>query len=114
MNVNDPRYRGGPQVRVVSLPGGWLGKLLMLCLAVLVGVLALSFSLAILLIVFIVGATIWAYFVIRRALVGSPSRTGRTPTSDAESRSERAASGRVIDGEVLGRDEPDTSADQRR
>lgn len=113
MPFDDPRFRSGPRVRVVSLPGGWFGKLLALCLAVVIGVVALSFSLAILLIVFVVGAAIWAYFIIRRALVGAPARGGQRAPDDGVGRPERSASGRVIEGEVIGRDGADSSGDQR-
>lgn len=108
MAQDDSQFRGGPQVRVVSIPGGWFGKLLALLLAAAIGVLALTFSLAILAVVFVVGLAIWGYFLIRRALLGSPSAPGapqgpgaRRPPPDDES------GGRVIEGEVLGRDDAD-------
>lgn len=113
MTFNDPRFRHGPRVRVVNLPGGWFGKLLALCLAVVIGVVAVSFSLAILLIVFVVGAAIWGYFIIRRAVVGTPARSGRMAPDEGAVRPEESSSGRVIEGEVVGRDRTDSSGDQR-
>ncbi|HEY5763238.1 MAG TPA: hypothetical protein VIS73_08515 [Rhodocyclaceae bacterium] len=108
MAQDDSQFRGGPQIRVVSIPGGWFGKLLALLLAAAIGVLALTFSLAILAVVFVIGLVIWAYFLIRRALLGSPSAS----RSQQASRTRRQApdgepGGRVIEGEVLGRDDAD-------
>lgn len=108
MVQDDSQFRGGPQIRVLSIPGGWFGKLLALLLAAAIAVLALTFSLAILAVAFVVGLAIWGYFLIRRALLGSPPSSraprgaeGRRPPPDDE------AGGRVIEGEVLGRDDGD-------
>lgn len=108
MAQDDSQFRGGPQIRVVSIPGGWFGKLLALLLAAAIGVLALTFSVAILAVVFVVGLAIWGYFLIRRALLGSPSEpraqhgAGRhRPPADDQ------PGGRVIEGEVLSRDDAD-------
>jgi hypothetical protein len=90
------RHRGSG-VRIVGLPGGVFGRLLALFVVVGVAVLAVSFSLLLLALLFVAGVIIWLYFAVRRGLSSGRAAAARRPRSDA-------AAGRVIEGQVLGRE----------
>lgn len=104
------RSQFSDRVRVMQLPGGWLGKALVLVVAAAIGVLALSFSLAILAVALVFGIAVWVYFFVRRTLFGlrpmaTPRRRWRQE-DPGRSQQRASTSGRVIEGEVVREAEP--------